>query len=165
LNHGQEVRAARGYRYENWLRAHMRLIDIVLATADAKLATELPFSGHGDLSDAVMRFADYVLSEIGGWNPTFFCQANGWGPRGEWGVPDEDTEAAFDKVWTKPICRGLQMMEPQDYDWSAAFRRLYDTKATYGEVYAASFVKEHKPVLAAEIRKFMTYCQKQESGT
>jgi hypothetical protein len=165
LNHGQEVRAAKGYRYENWLRAHLRLIDIALETADKALATELPFSGHGPLTDAVLRFADYVLSEIGGWNPVFFCQANGWGPQGEWGAPDEDTEAAFDKVWTKPICRGLQMIQPQDYDWPAVFRRLYDTKATYCEIYAPSFTKQHGRELAGEIRKFMTYCQKQESGT
>ena len=66
LNHGQEVRAAPGYRYENWLRAHMRLLDIAFETADAKLSTELPFSGHGPLTDAASRFADYVVSEIGG---------------------------------------------------------------------------------------------------
>jgi len=165
LNHGQEVRAAKGYRYENWLRAHMRLIDIALETADKTLATELPFSGHGPLTDAALRFADYVLAEIGGWNPMFFCQANGWGPRGEWGAPNEDTEAAFDRVWTKPICRGLQMIQPQDYDWPAVFQRLYETRATYCEIYAPSFTKQHGHQLAGEIRKFMTYCQKQESGT
>ena len=165
LNHGQEVRAAKGYKYENWLRAHMRIIDIALGTADRRLATELPFSGHGPLTDAAMRFTDYVVSEIGGWNPVFFCQANGWGPRGEWGAPDEDTEVAFDRVWAKPICRGLQMIQPQDYDWAGVFKRLYDTKATYCEVYAQSFTREHQRQLAEEIRKFMTYCQKQESGT
>jgi hypothetical protein len=164
LNHGQEVRAAPGYKYENWLRAHMRLLDIAFATVDAKLSTELPFSGHGPLTDAGLRFADYVVSEIGGWNPAFFCQANGWGPRGEWGAPNEDTEAAFDKIWTLPVCRGLQMIQPQDYDWTAVFRRLYETRATYCEVYAPSFEKAHSKQLADEIGKFMTYCEKQESG-
>jgi hypothetical protein len=164
LNHGQEVRAAPGYKYENWLRAHMRLLDIAFATADAKLSTELPFSGHGPLTDAAFRFADYVVSEIGGWNPAFFCQANGWGPRGEWGALNEDTEAAFDKIWTMPVCRGLQMIQPQDYDWTAVFRRLYQTKATYCEVYAQSFEKARRAQLADEIAKFMTYCEKQESG-
>jgi hypothetical protein len=164
LNHGQEVRAAPGYKYENWLRAHMRLLDIAFATADAKLSTELPFSGHGPLTDATFRFAEYVVSEIGGWNPAFFCQANGWGPRGEWGAPNEDTEAAFDKIWRLPVCRGLQMIQPQDYDWSAVFRSLYQTKATYCEIYAPSFEKARRKQLADEIGKFMTYCEKQESG-
>ena len=165
LHHGQEARAAKGYRYENWLRAHLRLIDIALEIGDQRLATELPFSGHGPLTDAALRFTEYVIGEIGGWNPVFFCQANGWGPRGEWGAPDADTEAAFDKVWAKPICRGLQTMQPHDYEWPAVFQRLYDTRATYGEVHAASFRMEHGRQLAEEIRKFMTYCQKQESGT
>ncbi len=165
LNHGQEVRSAPGYRYENWLRAHMRLIDIALELADRKLSTELPFSGHGPLTDVAMRFTDYVIDQIGGWDRRFFCQANGWGPKGEWGAPDEDTEAVFDRVWAKPICRGLQMIQPQDYDWPAVFRRLYQAKATYCEVYAASFTLEHKKQLADEVHKFMTYCQKQESDT
>jgi hypothetical protein len=163
LNHGQEVRSAPGYRYENWLRAHERLLDIAFATADETLSTELPFSGHGPLTDAAQRFADYVVSELGGWNPLFYCQANGWGPRGEWGAPNDDTEAAFDKVWTMRICRGLQMIQPQDYDWTAVFKRLYDNKAAYCEVYAPSFEKEHRRQLTDEIAKFMTYCEKQET--
>jgi hypothetical protein len=165
LNHGIDVRAAKGYSYENWLTAHLRLIDIAIATADRKLSTELPFSGHGPLTDVAMRFADYVVGEIGGWNPLFFCQANGWGPRGEWGAPNQDTEDAFDRVWKKPVCRGLQMIQPQDYDWTAVFARLYQTLATYCEVYAPSFALAHAGQLADEIRKFMTYCQKQESGS
>jgi hypothetical protein len=164
LNHGQEVRAAAGYRYENWLRAHERLLDIAFATADAALSTELPFSGHGPLTDAAARFADYVFSELGGWNPLFYCQANGWSPRGEWGAPNEDTEAAFRKIWAVRICRGLQMIQPQDYDWTATFKRLYDTRATYCEIYAPSFEKEHRTQLAGEIAKFMTYCEKQEAA-
>ena len=163
LNHGQEVRAAPGYRYEIWLRAHMRLLDIAFATADATLSTELPFSGHGPLTDPALRFADYVYSELGPLNPFFYCQANGWSPRGEWGAPNDETEAAFRKVWAIRICRGLQMIQPQDYDWAAVFKRLYDVKATYAEVYAPSFEKEHRKQLADEIAKFMTYCEKQEA--
>ena len=162
LNHGQEVRAARGYRYENWLRAHMRLIDIAIETSDAALSTELPFSGHGPLTDVAQRFADYVVEQVGSWDHRFYCQANGWGPRGEWGAPNDDTEAAFRQVWTRRICRGLQMIQPQDYDWPAVFQRLYAVKATYAEVYAPSFTLEHRKQLADEIGKFMTYCQKQE---
>jgi hypothetical protein len=165
LNHGQEVRAVKGYSYENWLRAHLRLIDIALATADRSLSTELPFSGHGPLTDVAMRFADYVVGEIGGWNPAFFCQANGWGPKGEWGAPNQDTEDAFDRIWTKPICRGLQMIQPQDYDWTSVFARLYQTLATYCEVYAPSFTLAHAKQLAEEIRKFKAHCQKLEAAS
>jgi hypothetical protein len=57
------------------------------------------------------------------------------------------------------------MIQPQDYDWTAVFQRLYQTQAAYCEVYAPSFAKEHSRQLAEEIHKFMTYCQKQESGT
>jgi len=163
LDHGAEVRAAPGYRFEYWMRAHQRLIDIALATADRTLSTELPFSGHGPLTDVAVRLADYVVDEIGSWDRRFFCQANGWSPRGVWGAPNEDTETAFNAVWAKPICRGLQMIQPQDYDWRAVFQRLYQTKATYGEVYAPSFGGEHRKQLADEIHKFMTYCQKQET--
>ncbi len=47
LNHGKEVLALRGYTFENWLKAHQRLIDIGLKYAGEGLAVELPFSGHG----------------------------------------------------------------------------------------------------------------------
>lgn len=154
LNHGLDVRQTKGYTFENWLRAHVRLIDIALETTDDKLSTEFPFSGHGPLTDAAPRFADHVVSNIGPNNPKFFCQANGWGPKGEWGAPNEATEAAFDRVWEKPICRGLQMIQPQDYDWPTVFKRLYNVKATYCEVYAPSFTLAHRRELTEEIRKF-----------
>jgi hypothetical protein len=140
--------------WANWRDAHLRLIDCALETAGPGLAIELPFSGHGPLTDAAQVFADHVIAKIGPSNPRFFCQANGWGPQGEWGAPSEATEAAFRRVWAKPICRGLQMIQPQDYDWAAVFRRLYDVRATYGEVYAPSFTLAHKAQLAEEIRKF-----------
>ena len=165
LNHGQEVRAAPGYRYENWLRAHMRLLDIAFATADAKLSTELPFSGHGPLTDAASRFADYVVSEIGGWNPIVLLPGQRMGSTRRMGRAQRGHRSRVRQgLDASAICRGLQMIQPQDYDWTAVFRRLYDTKATYCEVYAQSFEKEHRKQLADEIGKFMTYCEKQESG-
>ncbi|MCX8037822.1 MAG: hypothetical protein N3D11_12395 [Candidatus Sumerlaeia bacterium] len=159
LNHGKEVRALPGYSYANWLRAHTRLIDVGLRHAGDDLAVELPFSGHGPLTDAAVSFADHVIAKIGPNNPQFFCQANGWGPNGEWGAPNAETEAAFDRVWEKPVLRGLQMIQPQDYDWPKVFSRLYETKAVYGEVYAPSFLKPNKKLLAEEVRKFSAYCE------
>ena len=52
LNHGREVRALPGYTFENWLRAHQRLVDIGLKYAGEGLAIELPFSGYGPCCEA-----------------------------------------------------------------------------------------------------------------
>ncbi|MCR4413846.1 MAG: hypothetical protein NUV77_15610 [Thermoguttaceae bacterium] len=154
LNHGREVRALRGYSYENWLRAHRRLVDVGLKYAGADLAVELPLSGHGPLTEAAAALADHVVARIGPSNPIFFCQANGWGPRGDWGAPTPEIEAAFDRVWQKPILRGQQAIQPSDYDWPELYRKLYENRATYCEVYAPSFTLKRKDKLAEEIRRF-----------
>ncbi|MBM4018568.1 MAG: hypothetical protein FJ288_09620 [Planctomycetes bacterium] len=154
LNHGKEVRAQAGYSYENWLRAHLRLIDIGLKYGGKDLAVELPFSGHGPLTEAGPAFADHVIGRAGPCSTLFFCQANGWGPGGDWGAPTAETEAAFDRIWRKPICRGQQAIQPQDYQWADLYRKLYENRATYCEVYAPSFTLQHKADLAEEIRKF-----------
>ncbi len=154
LNHGKEVRSQAGYSYANWLRAHERLLDIGLKHAEKDLAIELPFSGYGSLTDAAVSLADHVVGEIGQRNPLFFCQANGWGPNGDWGAPSPEVEAGFDRVWQKPICRGQQAIQPGDYAWPELFRKLYENRATYCEVYAPSFTLKRSAELAAEIRKF-----------
>ncbi len=154
LNHGKEVRALPGYSFENWLEAHKRLIDIGLKYADESLAVELPFSGYGPLTEAAAIFADHVIARIGPGSPLFFCQANGWGPNGEWGAPSAEVEKAFDAVWAKPIRRGLQMIQPRDYDWPIVFSRLYESQADYCEVYTPSFGMERRSALFEEIRKF-----------
>ena len=154
LNHGQEVRALPGYSFENWLRAHERLIDIGLKYTGEDLAVEFPFSGYGPLTEAASALADYVVKKSGPWNPLFFCQANGWGPKGDWGAPSMEVEAAFDKVWAKPICRGLQAIQPGDYDWTVMFQKLRENHSTYCEIYSPSFTQAHKKVLASEIERF-----------
>jgi hypothetical protein len=164
LNHGRQVRAQPGYRYESWLEAHRRLIDIGLRHAGDDLAVELPFSGHGPLTEAAGDLADHVVARLGPWRPVFFCQANGWGPNGEWGAPDAATEAAFDRVWEKPICRGLQMIQPRDYPWPEVFARLYQMRATYCEVYAPSFTLAGREQLAAEIARFDEACRRRATG-
>lgn len=154
LNHGKEVRALPGYSYNRWFAAHTRLIDIGLKHGGTDLAVEFPFSGHGPVTAAANQFAAHVIEKTGPANPIFFCQANGWGPKGDWGAPNAETEAAFDQVWQQPICRGLQMIQPQDYDWPAVFAKVYENNATYCEVYAPSFGLQRKDLLAAEIKKF-----------
>ena len=112
----------------NWVRAHVRLLDLGLKSAGADLAVELPFSGYGPLTEAAVALADHVVERIGPSNPTFFCQANGWGPGGDWGAPDARTEAAFDRVWRRPICRGQQAIQPGDYDWPSCIGRSRRTR-------------------------------------
>ena len=157
LNHGKEVRALPGYTEANWQRSHLRLIDIGLKHAGEGLAVELPFSGHGPCSASANVFADYIVKKIGPSHPLFFCQANGWGPQGDWGAPTKAVEASFDAVCKKKICRGEQMIQPGDYDWPQVFQKLYENTATYCEVYAPSFSAEHKKELAAEIEKFAAH--------
>ena len=163
LNHGKEVRALEGYSFDNWLRAHLRLIDIGLKYADDDLAVELPFSGYGPLTDAASRFADHVVEKLGPDDERFFCQANGWGPNGDWGAPNPATEAAFDKVWDKSICRGQQAIQPSDFAWDKMFGNLYRNKSTYCEIYAPSFLGKRRLELAVEIRKFAEF-RRQENN-
>lgn len=164
LNHGREVRALPGYTYENWLTAHTRLLDIALKHAGEDLSVELPFSGYGPCWEPALAFADHVIEKIGPACPLFFCQANGWGPQGDWGAPNRETEARFDQVWEKPICRGQQMIQPQDYDWPLVFAKLYANQATYCEVYAPSFTLQRKALLTDEIRKFAEHCRRLDSS-
>ena len=154
LNHGREVRAQPGYSYPNWLKAHERLLDIGLKYAGPDLAIEFPLSGYGPLPQAAVDLADYVIAKVGPANALFFCQANGWGPNGDWGAPNRETESAFDRVWSKAICRGQQAIQPSDFDWTSMFQKLYENRSTYCEVYVPSFSKAHKQLLATEIQKF-----------
>jgi hypothetical protein len=160
LNHGKEVRAVEGYSYDNWLRAHLRILDAGLKLADEDLACELPFSGYGPLTEAAVAFADHVVGRLGPANPAFFCQANGWGPGGDWGAPNAETEAAFDRVWARPICRGQQSIQPRDYDWTSLYFKLYENRATYCEVYVPSFLGANRDQLAGEVRKFAEHCER-----
>ena len=159
LNHGKEVRAAPGYSYEAWLTAHKRLIDIGLKNAGRGLAVELPFSGYGPLTDAASEFADYIIAECGPDCDEFYCQANGWGPAGDWGAPTAATEAAFDEVWAKPIRREQQAIQPFDFDWPTMYANLRNNRSVYCEVYAPSFLGKRRHELAQEVRRFAVHQQ------
>ncbi len=154
LDDGQMVRKAQGYSYQAWLDAHRRLMDIALKYSGDDLAIELPFSGHGPLTEAALALADHVISKLGPGNPRFFCQANGWSPRGDWGAPNDDVEAAFDQVWKRPIYRGQQAIQPESFDWSRMYEILRKNRATYCEVYVRSFVLPGKDELARQIEQF-----------
>jgi hypothetical protein len=163
LNHGKEVRAVPGYSQAAWLRAHERLVDLAALVSGADLAVELPLSGYGPLSANGLSaaLADRIVTAVGAGSSRFFVQANGWGPNGDWGAPDASTEADMDAVWSRPVKRGQQMIQPEDYDWSRVFTHLYTNKASYAEVYLPSFTMARKAQLAAEIARFSdTVCDR-----
>lgn len=148
LNHGKEVRGdqglpATGYTYAKWLSGQKAIIQIAADLSGPDLAVELPLSGYGPLSDGQSAaLADEVIRLMGPDSDRFYIQANGWGPNGEWGVSGANaaqTEASFDQIWGKPVRRGLQMIQPDGYNWPVVFARLYETDATYAEVYLPSF--------------------------
>lgn len=155
LNHGKEVRAVAGYSKNNWLAGHKEIIDIgakYANDASNNVSMEVPMSGYGPVaSDMSPALTDHIVSKVGQNTDKFFIQANGWSDSKEWGAPDDQTEAAFDTIWQKPVKRGLQAIQPDGYDWNAAYARLGDpaklptqssinsVNATYAEVYLPSF--------------------------
>lgn len=155
LNNGAEVRASAGYTQQRWTDAHARLVALGAQHADASLSVELPLSGYGPLSNGPSAaLADAVIANVGGDSSRFFVQANGWSPDGEWGAPSGAVEADFDRIWDKTVHRGLQMIQPQDYDWAAVYQRLYDVGASYAEVYLPSFTMANASRLGDEIERF-----------
>lgn len=140
LNHGAELRAAPGYSQDAWLSGHKRLIDVAVAQASSTLSVELPLSGYGPLSGGQSEdLAEYIVSKLGNNNPQFFIQANGWDETQEWGSPSTEVETQFDRIWKLPVLRGLQMIQPDGYDWTRVYDRLEASDATYAEVYLPSF--------------------------
>ena len=76
-------------------------------------------SGYGPLSGGQSAaLTDEVMRVAGANTDRFFIQANGWDETREWGAPDMTTEGQFDKIWAKPVMRGLQMIQPDGYDWT-----------------------------------------------
>ena len=149
LNHGAEVRDADGYTEDKWLAGHRELIQVGARHMSSRLAVELPMSGYGPLSGGQSAaLTDEVMRLAGASSDRFFIQANGWGPNGEWGAPDSTTEAQFDRIWDMPVMRGLQMIQPDGYDWSQVYARLDLTNATYAEVYLPSFWQVPGPTAA-----------------
>ena len=140
LNHGAELRAAPGYNQDAWLAGQKQLIDVAASHSSASFSVELPLSGYGPLSGGQSEdLAEYVVAKMGTNNPRFFIQANGWDETQEWGSPSTEVETQFDRIWTLPVLRGLQMIQPDGYDWTKVYDRLEATDATYAEVYLPSF--------------------------
>lgn len=159
LNNGAEVRAVAGYSNSNWLAGHKEIIDVGAKYADDSLTVEVPLSGYGPLSNGPSAaLADYIISKVGPNSSKFYVQANGWAEDKEWGAPDTTTENQFRQIWNKPIKRGLQMIQPQDYDWAKVYSRPVAVGATYTEVYLPSFTLARAAQLKTEIGNFCSLC-------
>lgn len=155
LNHGKELRDAPGYTQDKWLAGAKGLIDVAPNVIGDGLAVELPLSGYGPLSGGQSAaIADHILTKINEHADEFFVQANGLGPNGEWGAPSGEVERQFDAIWQKAVARGVQMIQPQDYDWADIYANARGAKATYVEVYLPSFRLAHAQQLKAEIAAF-----------
>ena len=140
LNNGAEVRAVPGYTQDIWLAGHRDLIDVAATLSGSDLAVELPLSGYGPLSGGQSdSLAAYIVNKVGANNDRFFIQANGWNETKQWGAPDMTVEAQFDKIWDRPLGRGVQMIQPDGYDWTKVYDQADAASATYGEVYLPSF--------------------------
>lgn len=156
LNHGKELRAAEGYSEAKWLAGQKAVIDVAASLRGPDLAVELPLSGYGPLSNGQSAaLADYILGIVGDGSDQFFVQANGLGPNGEWGGTAA-VETQQDTIWSKPINRGVQMIQPQDYDWPAVFAHVAAAAATYVEVYLPSFTLESASQLRQQVAEFAT---------
>ena len=140
LNNGAEVRNVPGYTQDKWLAGHKALIDVGASLASSNLAVELPLSGYGPLSNGLSdSLAAYIVDKVGANNDRFFIQANGWSETKQWGAPDMTTESQFDKIWARPLARGVQMIQPDGYDWTKVYDQADAASADYGEVYLPSF--------------------------
>jgi hypothetical protein len=149
LNHGRAVRAAPGYSESAWLAGHRQLIDVGVRHSGSDLTVELPLSGHGPLSGGLSAaLADHIISRVGPNSDRFLIQANGWNETQEWGAPSMAVESQFDAIWDKPVRRGLQMIQPDGFDWAEVFDSLDATKALYAEVYLPSFWQVPGPTAA-----------------
>jgi hypothetical protein len=154
LNHHRGVRAAPGYTYERWYRAHTRLFDLAIKYADATLAIELPLSGGGPTGDTVAELADHFVARLGPRDDRFFFQANGWGPTGYWGSADSEMEQRKRRAFERPVLRGLQSIRQGAYDWRELFVFLRQVDATYCEIYADTLDFAGGDVLREEIARF-----------
>ena len=155
LNNGAEVRAQPGYSRAAFIQAHERLIDIALKYVGDDLAVEFPMSGYGPLDVVGATLTEHIIAAAGANSGRIYVQANGLGPNGDWGAPNQAVEAQMDQaVFAKPILRGEQMIQPGDYNWAAVYANLMANGADYVEVYIESFRGTAAVQLAAEVAAF-----------
>lgn len=155
IANGTDVRNLAGYSYANWLAAHKRIVDEVAHLAGPDLSLEFPMSGSGPLTKPGFPFIEdmtaYLPTKI---DPRYvYVQANGVDNDGVWGAPDQATEQAKDAAWSPAVLRGLQMINPGAYDWTAVYAQKARVGGRYLEVYCPSFSGTGSAQLRAEILK------------
>jgi hypothetical protein len=155
LNNGAEVRDQPGYYEDALITAHERLLDLAIPFAGDDLAIEFPMSGYGPLQNVSRELAAHIVGAVGGGSPLVYVQANGLSPDGDWGAPSQTVESQMDQaVFSQPVLRGEQMIQPQAYEWGGVFDNLAENGADYVEIYLESFLQGSGQSLAAEIASF-----------
>ncbi len=125
LNNGAEVRDEPGYSESAFIAAHERLLDIAIPFSGSDLAIEFPMSGYGPLQRVSRDLTEHIVAAVGPNSPRVYVQSNGLSPDGDWGAPDQAVEAQMDEaVFSQPVLRGEQMIQPQTYDWSKVFANV-----------------------------------------
>jgi hypothetical protein len=152
LNNGAEVRAEPGYSEAAFITAHERLLDVAIPFSGSDLAIEFPMSGYGPLQRVSRELTAHIVSAVGPKSPRVYVQSNGLSPNGDWGAPDQGVEAQMDQaVFSQPVLRGEQMIQPQSYDWSKVFAHVKTNGADYVEIYLESFPSTASGPLVAAI--------------
>ena len=119
-----------------FISAHERLAAICLDAAGGGLAVELPVSGSGPITTIVPALVDNIVATRG--SDLMFVQANGLSTTQYFGEA-QPAEGELDAVFATAVPRGLQMINPGDYDWDTIYARVAAVNASYVEVYSASF--------------------------
>lgn len=164
---GPEVQAIEGSGAAGqtaMVNATNALADVGIALSGPDLAFELPMSGHGPLMATstsgppgiAERVTQHVVSVIGTQSDRFFIQGNGWDQDGIWGA-DAATETRFDRVLTYGALLGVQMIQPQQYNWTQVFNVAEAKHATTAEVYLPSFTGAQSALLKSEAAAFQPY--------
>jgi hypothetical protein len=152
LNNGIEVRSEPGYSEANLINAHERLLDIAIPFSGDDLAIEFPMSGYGPLQRVSSELTKHIVESVGARSPRVYVQSNGLSPDGDWGAPDQGVESQMDQaVFSQPVLRGEQMIQPQTYDWNAVFANVAGNGADYVEIYLESFPQSGGGALADAI--------------
>lgn len=166
--YGTEVQAIAGGNNATsqtyMVNATNALADIGIDLAGPDLAFELPMSGHGPLMATstagppgiAERVTDHIVQRIGQQSDLFFIQGNGWDTDGIWGA-DAATEQRFDRVLTYGAVLGVQMIQPQQYDWTQVFNVAEAKHATTAEIYLPSFTGSQSALLRSEIAAWVPY--------
>lgn len=152
----ETVGRAKGWSYAGWLTGHKNLVDIASRYVGDDLAIEFALSGYwGTNAKASGELVTYARAKLGAnidWSQRFYVQSNVLG-----GKKADGSYYNANPVGTRPVHHGLQMYGTGDYDWPVIYRKLYEQRSTYVEVYTPSFSGANRAGLAAEVKRFAAH--------